>query len=59
MHQLDIMAFFMTRDDAPASMSDPLVTVLPDDVFEHLDEIAARGAMDGVEQMRTAAKAYS
>lgn len=59
LHQLDIMAFFMTRDDAPASMPDPLVTVLPDDVFEHLDEIAARGAMDGVEQMRTAAKAYS
>lgn len=59
LRQSDVMAFFITRDDAPASMPDPLVTVLPDDVFEHLDEIAARGAMDGVEQMRAAVKAYS
>ena len=59
LRQSDIMAFFMTRDDAPASMPDPLVTILPDDVFEHLDKIAARGAMDGVEHMRAAVKAYS
>lgn len=59
LRQSDIMSFFMTRDDAPVSMPDPLVTILPDDVFEHLDKIAARGAMDGVELMRTAVKAYS